>query len=180
MVVATMNRKAMERWGHGPAPDVAYCLIHADRRREMVTWAGVMAARRAEQSRRLETKRYARQWRACRLWVAYFDQNLMGGWHAFLDDWRGDSFRVWIRADHLKRSVIDLFPLVEGGLDEWWRWMPAFAEEFERRRQAGRPVGVAFVWWNGFDPPRLGPRQERNSARVAHQDRRAPARKELD
>ncbi len=72
-------------WGKNPAPDVARVEIDARGGRHVITWADVMRQRREEQARILENKLWCDPWRAYRLWVAYLDQDLMGGWHAFLD-----------------------------------------------------------------------------------------------
>ncbi len=152
--VAVMNRKAVEYWGGIKAPpELAFVHIDHAHRRRIVTWGDVMTARRERQRRRLELKRHVERRRAYKLWVAYFDQELMGGWHAFLEDYRGDPYRIWVRADWLREALMEAFPLVVGG-DQWQRWKAAFAECFERRRQGRRPLGVAYVWWDGRDTPR--------------------------
>jgi hypothetical protein len=114
---------------------------------------------------RLERKRQpAQEWRACKLWTAYFDMPLMGGWHAFLEDYRGAGRRVWIDRDC--RSIIaplmKLFPLVlpftgnewdARHSDSWELWKIEFAKTFQRRRQDRKPLGVAYVKWNHHDAP---------------------------
>jgi hypothetical protein len=162
-----MNRKAVEYWGRKPArPDLAYVDIDSRHQRRVVTWAEVMEARRERQRKRLDLIRQVIPWRAYRIWVSYFDQWLMGGWHAFLDDWRGDGYRIWIDRDcrHMKVPLMTAFPLVlplgseHEQWDHYWKpweqWKVEFAQNFERRRHDRRPVGVAYVWWNGRDTPR--------------------------
>lgn len=153
-----MTRSALVYWGHNPAPDVALVLID-DRGRHVVTWADVMRMRRERQQEQLRRKRCVVEWRAYKLWVAYFDQPLMGGWQALLEDWRGRPYSEWIDRDRswLRPMLMKLFPLVpDVGTEntQWGEWKPAFAEQFERRRQDGRPLGVACLWWDQYDAPR--------------------------
>ncbi len=154
-------RSALVYWGHNPAPNVAYVLVNWGGKfgRQTVTWADVMAKRREDQCRRLELKRAIVEWRAYKLWVAYFDQNLMGGWHAFLEDWRGAGYRIWIDRDRtwMKAKLMETFPLclpLGTECEQWERWKVEFARQFERRRQDRQPVGVAYIWWNQRDSPR--------------------------
>jgi hypothetical protein len=116
-----------------------------------ITWADVMK-RRCERQRR---KRQSPLWRPWKLWVAYFDQPLMGGWHTFLEDWRGRDSRVWIDRDrrHIRKSLMGLFPLIlplEDEDSDWRRWQVEFARTYQRRTQHGRPLGVAHVRWDGL------------------------------
>lgn len=150
--MTVITRSALVAWGHAPPPELHH--IERDHRGErVVTWADVMQERREQQRRILLNKRSSPELRAYRLWVGYFDQRLMGGWHAFLD--RGGE-QVWIchRCPWLIPVVMNLFPLVLPGLpDRWNRWKQAFAVEHARGRHHGRPRGVAFVWWDGGKSP---------------------------
>jgi len=157
--VTIIRRSALEYWGQNPPPDLAY-IVSDHRGRRVITWAEVMEARRKRQSERLHWKRHVDQWRAYKLWVAYFDQTLMGGWHAFLEDYRGGGYRIWIDRDctRMESPLMTLYPLLlpigsEG--EQWQRWKPAFAATFERRRHDRRPLGVAYIWWDGRGTPHL-------------------------
>ncbi len=107
-----------------------------------------MEARRERQQAILDRKRAANPWRAVRLTVAYFDQTLMGGWHAFLDSISGCG-HVWIDRDakYLQEHLMRLF--VVNWFIRWHEWKIAFANKFKRRMQDGKPVGVAFLWKRG-------------------------------
>jgi hypothetical protein len=146
-----ITRKALAHWvGQTPAPDVAYVVAEDHGSRTVFTWADVHAARRERQRLILYRKREAKSWRAVRLSVAYFDQDLMGGWQAFLDGIdRWDH--VWIDRDgkSFKEPIMGMFRL--GLFAEWNDWKIAFAERFERRRQDGKPVGVSFLWKRGYE-----------------------------
>jgi len=91
---------------------------------------------------------------------------IMGGWQAFIEDFRGRDGRHWIDRDQpwLMPHLLELFPLVlnfeHGELrhsDTWERWKIVFAKQYKRRTQDRRPVGIAYVWWNGLDSPRRSP-----------------------
>jgi hypothetical protein len=158
-MTAIIKRSFLVAMGQTPPPDLAY-VISDHRGRRVVTWAEVLQDRRERQREQLRRKREG--WgpgpeRAYKLWVAYFDQNLMGGWHAFLETYRpGLSQRTWINRDcrWLIPVLMQLFPLVlplGSERDQWALWMPAFAQQHKRRMQDRHPVGVAPVWWNGRD-----------------------------
>ena len=118
---------------------------HGDGRREVVTLGRMRAERKEWQRKRLaHLTRPAPGWRAVRLWVAYFDQDLCGGWHAFLDGYRRD--RTWVDRDNkfVIPRLMELFPL--GLFDRWDDWKPEFARRFRRRNQDRKPVGVATLW----------------------------------
>ena len=70
---------------------------------------------------------------------------LMGGWQAFID---GLDYHVWIDRDRKwsKANLMRLFPVTLFG---WEEWKAAFAETYKRRKQDGRPVGVAYLWQRG-------------------------------
>jgi hypothetical protein len=155
-------RSALVHWGRKPAPDLAYVVSDRPGKYRVVTWAEVMEARRKRQEEQLRRKRewFVYPWRAYKLWVAYFDQDFFGGWQAMMEDWRGRGYDIWIDRDctRLEPMLIKVFPLVVplgAERDQWERWKPAFAARFERRRQDRHPLGVAYVWWNGRDVPRI-------------------------
>ena len=150
-------RSALVFWGHNPPPEL-HSIVDDGSGRRIVTWADVMNLRRQRQRSRLELIRDVPVWRAYRLWVGYFDQDLMGGWHAFLNDHRGDGYRIWIDRDRswLIPRLLAEFPLVSAvgtEHEQWGRWKISFATKFERRRQDGEAVGVLPVWWNRRDSP---------------------------
>jgi len=148
-------RSALVYYGHKPPPEVAKVVIDWRGVRHVVTWAEVLDERRQRQARILANRRQvgADLWRAVRLWVAYFDQNLMGGWHAFLDG-LGAWGHKWVDRDGgpgLRERLMGLFPVAGRlpGLVHWDEWKPLFAAAHERRRQDRRPVGVALLWQRG-------------------------------
>ncbi len=150
---AIIMRSALEFWGQHPPAELHSIEVGHGGKRRMVTWDEVMAARRKRQAERLRWIRHVEEWRAHKLWVAYFDQNLMGGWQAFLCDWRGRCNETWIDRDAsgLKPMLMRVFPLVLplGTNDfQWELWKQAFARRYERRRQDRRPLGVAICWWD--------------------------------
>lgn len=151
---AIIFRSALVAWGRNPAPNLAYVLGEGPGRYRKVTWAEVMEARRKRQVDRLRNIRYVPEWRACRIHVAYFDQDLMGGWQAFITDWRGRGWDTWIDRDarYEMPALMSLFPLVlrlGSEREQWERWKPVFASRYQRREQDGEPVGVATVWRRG-------------------------------
>lgn len=129
-------------------PDLVSIVIDWRGERHVVTWAEVMANRRERQRLRLEWLRSVDEWTACKLRVAYFDQALMGGWHAFLEDRRGDT---WIDRDAKWQipTLLKLFPLGNG---DWRAWKVAFAKKYKRRRQDRQPLGVVYLWRCGREP----------------------------
>jgi hypothetical protein len=129
-------------------------------RRRVITWGEVMQKRRERQAERLRRKRNgAPPRRAYMLWVAYFDQSLMGGWHAFLENHRGRNGRIWIDRDRpqMKATLMEAFPLTEvsGEREGWHAWKLAFAEKYARRVHDGKPQGVVYVWWDGHGNPEV-------------------------
>jgi hypothetical protein len=154
-MTSIITRSALVFWGRNPAPDVASVVDG-----QIITWGEVMDTRRKNQRERLRRKRHVDEWRAHKLWVAYFGQDLMGGWHAFVEDIRGRDHRVWIDRDcrHLMPYLMKLFPLVLGlgsERDQWEMWKPEFAASFKRRRQHRQPLGVTALWWDRRHSPRL-------------------------
>lgn len=157
----TIMRSALEFWGHNPAPDVARVEIdHPGGDRRVVTWADVMRERREDQAWRLANKTTVRHpWRAYRLWVAYFDQDIFGGWHAFLDDFRGDRRGRWLtRYRDVPDRFMRLFPaglvLGDSPYDRLQDWLPAFAKLYRRGTHCRRPRGRVYLWWDGRGEPR--------------------------
>jgi hypothetical protein len=155
-----ITRKALIAWGHNPPPDLA--AVRTDHHgRHIITWDDVMAARRKHQAERLQRKRewFVSHFRAYKLWVAYFDQDLMGGWQAMIEDWRGWGYSMWVDRDRpwLKPKLMQAFPLVlplGSEYEQWAAWKIAFAKQFKRRSHDRRPLGVAYLWWDGSDQPR--------------------------
>jgi hypothetical protein len=165
-VSSIITRKALIAWSTifgnpvKPVPELAY-IVTDYRGRRIVTWSDVLDARRKRQQERLRLVRYTPEWRAYRVWVAYFDMPLMGGWQAFID--RGarqcggwiDRDRSWLKPV-LMRMFPLLLPLGTAG-EQWEHWKITFAGRFERRRQDRRPVGVTYVWWNEHEEPQFSP-----------------------
>jgi hypothetical protein len=153
------TRSAVEYWSGRPAPpDLAYVEID-HRGKRVITWAQVHAARRERQARRLAMIRDSHPERAYRICVSYFDQDLMGGWQCMMDDWRGRDYDVWIDRDRqwFKAKLMKCFPVVlplGSEYEQWREWKEAFAVQYERRRQDGEPVGVAYIFWDGRGDPR--------------------------
>ncbi len=150
---AIIMRSALVFWGQNPPPELHH-IVDDGRTRRIVTWADVMAARREKQRKRLDMIRRVEEPRAHRLMVAYFDQDLMGGWHAFIEGIQGrNEYGTWINRDRswLIPQLLREFPLVlpfGTEREQWQMWMPAFAQQFKRRTQHGHPVGVQLVWWD--------------------------------
>jgi len=67
-----------------------------------------------------------------------------------LEDWRGDAYRIWIDRDRpsLKAQLMTMFPFAD---QPWEEWKVKFADAFRRRTQSKRPVGVAYVWFDGSE-----------------------------
>jgi hypothetical protein len=87
---------------------------------------------------------------------------LMGGWNAFMDDYRGRGWGIWIDRDcrWLVPQLLTGFPLVlplGSQAQEWHLWKIEFAKRHELTRQMREPRGVLNVWWNKRDTPRLMP-----------------------
>jgi len=59
--------------------ELAYVECSGVNGHRMVTWAEIIERRREQQRQRLRQKRYVNEWKAYKVWVAYFDQFLMGG-----------------------------------------------------------------------------------------------------
>ena len=159
-MTASISRSALIFYGFNPAPSVAGMHIDERGQRRLIYWTDVMAERRKRQAERLRRKRedFVKHIHAYRLLVAYYDQDLMGGWQAMIEDWRGRDFDVWIDRDRkwLRPMLMEVFPVVLPiGCEEkrWEMWKPAFAQQFRRRMQDGEPVGVAYVLWDRSGMP---------------------------
>lgn len=134
-----------------PPPEVAYYISHHGRAElKAITWADVMAARRERQERILRIKRSFSEIRAIRIHVRFFDQDLYGGWHTYID---GVCFSTWIRrSDVLQNRLMSLFPLQSpklpftGDYSAWYEWQEGFAREHQRGTFCKRPRGVAYAW----------------------------------
>jgi len=157
-MTSIIMRSALVHWDQNPAPDLAYVLT--DRRgRRVVTWSEVLDQRRARQRERLGWKRMVCETRAYKLWVAYFDQPLMGGWQAFLETYQAQHYYevcIWIDRDRSFMipnllNVFSLVPSVGSEYEQWRLWKPEFAEQYRRRSHDNRPLGVAYCWWDGRD-----------------------------
>ena len=149
-MTAIIHRGALVFHGHNPAPDVAM-IVSDHLGRHVITLEEVMEKRRERQRWRLENNRRGEEeWRAWRLYVAYFDQDMFGGWQAMLDNFKGPQSwdSTWIDRDAkgLKEPLMQMFPFL---VTDWWEWKPLFAKQYERRRQDGQPVGVRYLWWKG-------------------------------
>lgn len=155
-----MTRSALVHWGHNPPPNVAYVCGDRPGERRIITWGDVMETRRKRQASRLELIRRTERWEAYRVWVAYFDITLMGGWQAFIDNERTrHGYGTWIDRDrqHLRQPLMDAFPLVlplGSERDNWAAWKAEFAKQYQRGSQDKHPRGCAFVWWNERNSPR--------------------------
>lgn len=159
MISAIFTRSALVFHGFNPGPDVAGMETDVHGVRHIIRWSDVMAKRRERQRELLARKRNCAQSRAHRLTVAYYDQDLMGGWQAMIEDWRGRDFDIWIDRDRrwLRPLLMTVYPLVlrfGNEEKEWEMWKPAFASQFRRRQQDGEPVGVDYLWWDGSGKPR--------------------------
>ncbi len=182
-MTTTFTRKAIVRWGRvALPPEIAYGVRDApgvDVR--MVTWDEVMEDRRKRQREILRLKRQGQpERRAYRLIVRYFDQYWYSGWQTYLD---GVNDCQWVdkHGKHLRGPIMEAFPVLEPTLFEteceygrWERWKIEFAEQYKRREQDGRPVGVAYVWWDG-DDGKLEPVKERSTNARSEVPARAPS-----
>jgi hypothetical protein len=137
----------------------------------VVTWAEVIEKRRLAQREHLKRLRGGEpKERAYKLWMAYFDMALMGGWHAFLETYGGNAWNNhgWIDRDMqwLRPILLRAFPLLlplGSEHSRWEAWKPVFAEAHARRRQDRHPVGVAYVWWDGRPAGELRPAARREA-----------------
>jgi hypothetical protein len=155
MMGTYFTRSALVFHGFNPASNVAGMEIDT-RGRHIITWDEVMQKRRERQREQLWRKRewFVKPMRAYKLYVAYYDQDLMGGWQAMLEDWRGRDYDIWIDRDRrwLEPIIMQAFSLVlplGTEREQWCCWKPAFAQQFKRRMQDRQPLGVAYLWWNG-------------------------------
>ena len=155
MLSSVITRSALVAWGRNPPPDLAYLTSNACGDRHIVTWGEVMENRRKRQAERLELIRRHVPLRAYRFSVRYFDMPLMGGWQSALDDWRGQPYGRWPDRDLqwfkpliMKAVPLGLLALGSEG-DQWAFWKTEFACKFKCRMRDGRPMGVAYIWWDG-------------------------------
>lgn len=156
-----MNAKPKVRHRRDPAlrllpPGIAYAFDDGNGFR-MVTIEEARDRRRERQRVILERKREpSESWRAVKLWVAYFDMTLMGGWQAFIEDRHGC---LWIDRDgkFFKEPLMQLFHL--SFFRDWCEWKPAFANRYQRRSHDGMPLGVVCLW-RRRDELALSPRRE--------------------
>jgi hypothetical protein len=127
---------------------VASMVNYGDGEWHTITFADIGRGKRERQRRRLELRRNFTPWSACRLWVAYFDQRLMGGWQAFLKDRRGEC---WIDRDrkHAKERLMELFQFPSLFPLDWHDWKAEFAVRHQVCRHDGRPLGAVNIWQCG-------------------------------
>ncbi len=177
-----VTRKGIIRWSRNPLPpEIAYSVCDAPGAPvRMVTWDEVMDIRRQRQREILECKRRGHpQRRAYRLLVRYFDQWCYGGWQTYVDG-INDSRWVDQNAKWLQGPLMAAFPVlgptlfeIEDEYSRWERWEIKFAEQYRRREQCGRPVGVAYVWWDG-ESAEVEPAKEKAPSVVPALPGRAP------
>ena len=152
-----ITRSALIHWGQifgKPARDLAPDL-HSIVDGRVVTWREVMEARTKRQQERLANKRTFTERRVHRVWVAHFGTGLMGGWNAFIDR-NNHEFGTWVceaRMSWMIPELMKAFPLVIPARENFELWQRTFAKEYERRRKCGKPVGVAYVWWDKHGTP---------------------------
>lgn len=164
---STIYRSALVFHGHNPPPEVAY-VVRDHNGRRVFTWADVMAERRARQRRILADKLAHCETQAYKVWTAYFGEGLMGGWHAFIERMNGP---IWIDRDRkwLQEPLMRLFPL-QPLFPDWHEWKIEFARRFKRRRHWKQPVGVAYVWWDGWSAPIRSIRFLATAYRISEQE----------
>jgi len=141
-MTSIFTRSALMFWSGGKVANNVHSVVDG----RIVTWDEVMENRRSNQRRRLEQIRYVTEFKAVKVWVGYFGADLMGGWNAFIEN-RYD--RLWIDRDRkwLKEPLMKLFPVTL--FDDFDQWKTEFAKRYRRRTQRGKPVGVAFAWFDG-------------------------------
>lgn len=152
MTIITASAAAF--WGR-PLPAGVACVERDHRGERAVTYAELGREKRERQARRLAAKREVRAWRAVRLWVAYFDQSLMGGWHAFVEGL--DLPRVWVDRDrrHWEETLTRLYPVTL--FAGWEDWKEAFARAHRAGTQDRRPLGMAYLWHRAGELRRARP-----------------------
>lgn len=158
MLASLTTRSALIAWGRNPPPELAYLTCNERGDRRVVTWTEVIDNRRKWQAERLAIIRRGCATRhAYRFEVRYFDMPLMGGWQSALDDWRGEPYGTWPDRDLkwfkpliMQAIPLGLLPLGSEG-DQWAAWKIEFAHKFKRRMRDGRPMGVAYIWWDESD-----------------------------
>lgn len=158
---SVISRKALISWrsrlGHDTTLPADLAAIVDGRK---VTLAEVMEHRRKRQAEILERKRHS--WpiphSAWKVWVAYYDMPLMGGWQCMIEHYRPgyNLGSAWIDRDrrYLKPVLMREFPLIlplGSEYEQWEAWKIAFATQYKRRTQDRKPLGVSYVWWDGRD-----------------------------
>ena len=149
-----ISRSALVAWGRNPPPELHSIVNDPRHGRRVVTWDDVMRERREQQRLRLARKRQVCEWKPYKVWVAYFNQFLFGGWHAFIENRDGCTWITNARDGRLIQPLMDLFPMtlsLGAEKDAWERWKIEFAKSHQRGRQCRKPRGFAVVWWNGHD-----------------------------
>jgi hypothetical protein len=155
-VTTIITRSALLAWGQQPPADLALLIREPTGHLSRVTWEDVLRARRQRQTAQVARKRAGRTLRAYRLAVAWYGTGVFGGWQALLTTYRGPA--VWIDRDRrwLRAHLLAAYPLVLPMGDDaqahwpaWEQWKVAFATQYTRRRQARKPLGMTYVWWDG-------------------------------
>lgn len=147
-MIALMTRSAAEFWGI-KIPDDAACLVkksNASPLWESVAWNEVLEERRRKQARILAFKREHSTLRAVRVSVRWFEIEVYGGWHAYID---GVDFSKWWRDED--ERLMELFPMPQPSLfvnrwNRWREWMEWFARTYKRGTFDKHPRGVAYCW----------------------------------
>lgn len=153
MMAAIIYRSFAEHMGIQWPKDVAYLSsLGRGGELEKVTWAEVMAARRARQKKRLEYIRRPSEAVVvpCYVWAFFNRQDIpYHGWYCYVEA-RGFDIAVNFRGfeGELAESIMRAMPL---GLlpmkENFYKWMERFARECPRarhpkdRRKAGTKVG---------------------------------------
>lgn len=130
-----MTRSFIEAMGGRLPPGIAYVLNGKPVKVEEV--------RQRRHKRQVELLRRKREWFvtkrvAVRVSVRFFDMDIYGGWHVYIDALGGVS--EWVRSP--RADLLELFPYTEN----WKDWKRAFAVVCQLDRFDGQPQGVAYCW----------------------------------
>lgn len=147
-MVAVMTRSAARFWWGKELPRDVASLIkhHSSAPWQPITWDQILEERRNRQTEILRRKRNVESVRAVRVSVRYFDQDIYGGWHTYID---GVQFSKWLRPGREgDRELMSLFPMPQPLLfgTSWVEWMVWFARTHRRGTFCGQPRGVAYCW----------------------------------
>jgi len=113
------------------------------RGRRIVTRTEVNVAKLKRHEGNLASIERAAQPRAYKLWTAYYDMDIFGGWQAFVEN-RDDL--TWIDRDNKpsKPRWMKLFPLLLDQTD-WEGWKIECARQYKRATHHGKPRGVVYL-----------------------------------